>query len=149
MKKECSVASWFWTSQLNAILSPALTQIQLISFQKHLNDILEQRYSNHWYTDDPEKGHAFRSIWFHSSRIDPLLLEAAKKAGITDLSSRMQAEVIMWVDPGLVSVSYLQNPKKVNILYQDPAKQNSLPAEGVCRPMNFETTTIAVNKPEY
>ena len=40
MKKECEVASWWWTSQLNITMPPVLHSEQVLKFQKSLGRIL-------------------------------------------------------------------------------------------------------------
>jgi len=112
MQKECEVAAWWWTSQLNSNIAPPLTKEQLMSFQKSLTEILEDKYLNHWYLDEPERGSAFRSIIFDNRTVDHVLLESASRASIPNVKSRLSAEVIMWVDPQQIQIQFAHSPKR-------------------------------------
>eukprot|EP01114_Cavostelium_apophysatum_P013950 TRINITY_DN3488_c0_g1_i1.p1 TRINITY_DN3488_c0_g1~~TRINITY_DN3488_c0_g1_i1.p1 ORF type:complete len:161 (-),score=22.04 TRINITY_DN3488_c0_g1_i1:147-629(-) len=116
MKQECEAASYWWTQQLNSNVAPILSQEQISIFQKSLAEILEDKYLNHWYLDDPERGSAFRSISYDNRVIDHVLLESAARAKIPNIKSRLQQEVIMWVDPNLIQVQYGHSPKR-HVIY--------------------------------
>lgn len=104
MKKEIEVASWWWTTQLRL---NDLSQEQVLLFQNCLTDLLLQKYQNHWYEDNPLRGHAYRSILYEGNKLDSVLLQAAEKAAIKNLNDRLQATpMIMWIDPGEIEVKY-------------------------------------------
>jgi len=117
MKKEIEAASWWWTSQLNVNIAPPLTKDQLLTFHKSLCGIMEEKYSGHWYADEPNRGEAFRSIMFEKNIIDNILLESAQRAKITSLRSRIKTECIMWVDPQTVKIQYSYSGPKKLIIY--------------------------------
>jgi len=116
--KECEVASWWWASNLSPAVAPAISNGQIVTFQKCLQDILEHKYESHWYIRDPERGSGFRSIMFEGHSVDGVLLQAARNSGIQNLKQRLTTQCIMWVDPGAVKVVYSHSPKKQHVLYQ-------------------------------
>ena len=140
MKKECEAASWWWTYQLNIMVSPTLQNDNLVVFQRELCKLMELKYKNHWYMDDPERGHAFRSIMYDDGIVDSLLVTAAQKASITNLKHRLPCEVIMWCDPSSVKVQYSHTtPRKLHVVYEaqagarSPTKVASPTSGGSCR----------------
>jgi hypothetical protein len=104
MKKEVEIASWWWTSQLKL---QDLSQEQVLAFQNNLMEILLSRYMNHWYEDDPLRGHAYRSILWENNKVDPVLVAAAERSKVKDIGSRINSPpLVMWVDPGEIEVRY-------------------------------------------
>jgi len=152
MEKECQAASWFWTSQLVNTVQGAepLTKEQIIGFQTQLERALMKKYEGHWYPEEPDRGHAFRSIWADDRCVDKLLLDAAKRCGI-NLRSRIHVSCIMWCDPGSVKLQYLHEPK-VHVLYEQanpginnsPSRKNSGGARSVPGMLHFERTVLSV-----
>jgi len=118
MKKEIEAASWWWTSQLNLSIAPPLNKDQLMTFHKSLCERMEEKYSGHWYADEPNRGEAFRSIMFEKNIIDNLLLESAHRAKITSLRSRMKTECIMWVDPQTVKIQFSNSGPKKFVIFE-------------------------------
>jgi len=125
MKKECDSAAFWWANQLNTSAAPLLSQEQISSFQRVLAEILESKYLNHWYPDEPERGSAFRSIINDNRTVDQVLLEAASKAKISNLKSRLNAEAIMWVDPHQIQVQFSHSPRR-HLIYGNPISNDSM-----------------------
>ncbi|PRP88513.1 hypothetical protein PROFUN_03235 [Planoprotostelium fungivorum] len=115
--RECEVASCWWTSQLDTGVAPPLTEDQLSKFQMALQSILEQRYDNHWYPIDPERGTAYRSISSEGRSMDQVITQAARLSGIPNITGRLKVQCIMWVDPSSVKVAF-SHAKKPNIIWQ-------------------------------
>lgn len=78
MREEVDAASRWWTTQLGKTVSDE--QI-LETFRRCLGEVMTERYTGHWYEDDRLRGSGFRSVSF-DNRIDPMLITAAKRAGI-------------------------------------------------------------------
>src|SRR5690606_30831235 len=87
-------------------VTPPLSRDQIMMFQKSLSKILEVRYGGHWYMEEPDRGHAFRSISYENGKVDRLLQEAGRSASISSLEQRRASELILCIDPGHVSVNY-------------------------------------------
>jgi len=75
------------------------------TFQEELFHGLKRRCEGHWYPENPERGQGYRAL-ICAERVDTLLLNALKKAQLTSLDLRQICgeEVVMYVDPGNVSV---------------------------------------------
>jgi len=144
MRKECEAASWWWTQQLNGSIAPPLTKEQLASFQKSLADVLEDKYTSHWYIEDPERGSAFRSIIHDNRTVDHVLLEAASKSKIPNLKSRLPADVIMWVDPLQIQVQYSHSPRR-HLIYGKQGAHDHLMDPSVLRGVAMFNTGLAAN----
>jgi len=117
-RKECEISAYWWTDQLRKS-NPPLESDQISRFQKHLTEILENKYEGHWYPQDPERGSAFRSLMCEHSVIDPVLEIAAKRAGITKLRQRLPLDLLMWIDPFSVKVQFAHSTKKT-VIYEEP-----------------------------
>jgi len=75
------------------------------TFQEELFLGLKRRCEGHWYPEDPNRGQGYRAL-ICAERVDTLLLEALKKAQLStfDLRQICGDEVVMYVDPGNVSI---------------------------------------------
>ena len=74
-------------------------------FKKRLEELLLTRFENHWDTANPNKGSAYRCIRING-RLDPVIRDAAKVTGLSDISSYLPAEFTMWIDPREVSYRF-------------------------------------------
>mmetsp|Transcript_65712 Transcript_65712/g.109176 ORF Transcript_65712/g.109176 Transcript_65712/m.109176 type:complete len:242 (-) Transcript_65712:235-960(-) len=76
------------------------------AFSSRLQEVLMERYQDHWYPDEPHRGCAYRAITYAPPIIDPLLLRAAELAGVHDAAFSKQhqtePEILLWVNPGEV-----------------------------------------------
>uniref|UniRef100_A0A6B2LNB2 Anti-proliferative protein domain-containing protein n=1 Tax=Arcella intermedia TaxID=1963864 RepID=A0A6B2LNB2_9EUKA len=88
-----------------------------------LVSLMSSRFHNHWYPEDPLRGHAYRSISFDTmNEIDSLLLKAAQVADIKSLRVSMHPDiehVVMWINPGEVIVKrfYTSRPTSEDIIF--------------------------------
>ena len=74
-------------------------------FKKRLEELLVERFKNHWDPTNPNKGSAYRCIRINS-KLDPVVREAAKVTGLSNISSYLPPEFTMWVDPRDVSYRF-------------------------------------------
>ena len=79
------------------------TPHQFSHFANLANKMLQQKYQNHWYIDQPTRGQAFRALLNDESGPDPLLAQALATAGLP-LSLFGHWGVVVWIDSGSVSV---------------------------------------------
>jgi hypothetical protein len=124
---ELIAAATFWARHL-ALCVKTATHTQIKSFRDTLLDGIKKRVEGHWYDDDPTKGQGYRALICAES-IDRLLLEAAKQAQLSvDFRKLFPNEVVMYIDPGNVSVKYFTPNSRncqVQIIY--PANTSSRP----------------------
>ncbi|KAJ3039467.1 Protein btg1 [Rhizophlyctis rosea] len=76
---------------------------KLSLFRTHLTDILSQKFAQHWYPSNPSRGNAFRSISCQIGRMDPLVVEAANRAGMSEGDLFFPNDLVLWTDPFCVS----------------------------------------------
>lgn len=110
--------------EINAVLNIVSTMIetssyklanyQLVTFRKNLQLILERRFNKHWF---PIKDGGYRTLRINE-KIDPLLIEAAKKTNILESKWRHMfwLPIIIGVNPG--EVYYITEKGKSVIVYQ-------------------------------
>jgi protein Tob/BTG len=84
------------------------SQIHLERVRQTLLDILQERYSGHWYSDKPLKGQAYRCIRLrkneeHHDYIVDRLVKQLKTLNIDIESSLCKVDITLWIDPGEVS----------------------------------------------
>lgn len=102
MKTELSCACEF----LARILLSKNLPIQFIKpFSKRLEELLEARYRDHWHPENPRKGSAYRCIRING-RMDPVISEAAKVTGLSNIARYLPKEFTMWIDPNEVSYRF-------------------------------------------
>lgn len=102
MKIEVRCACEFFSRMLHTRNLP----VQFIKpFKRRLEELLVERFKNHWDPEHPNKGSAYRCIRINS-RLDPVVKEAAKATGLSDISSYLPAEFTMWIDPSDVSYRF-------------------------------------------
>lgn len=102
MKEEVHCACEFFSKMLESKNLPHQFATQ---FRLRLEELLSQRFKDHWDTKNPSKGSAYRCIRINS-KMDPIVSEAAKVTGLRDISKYLPAEFTMWVDPRDVSYRF-------------------------------------------
>ena len=103
MKTEIECACEFFSRMLQTRNLPN----QFIKpFRRRLEELLLARFQDHWDSENPHRGSAYRCIRINGSRLDPLVREAAKVTGLTDIGRYLPAEFTMWIDPKDVSYRF-------------------------------------------
>lgn len=72
-------------------------------FRRRMEELLLERYRNHWDPSDPTRGSAYRCIRINGSRLDPVVREAAKVTGLSNISEYLPSQLTLWIDPSDVS----------------------------------------------
>eukprot|EP00056_Hartaetosiga_gracilis_P019402 m.13925 g.13925 ORF g.13925 m.13925 type:complete len:297 (-) comp7674_c0_seq1:286-1176(-) len=77
----------------------------LETFREELRQLLEERYTDHWFPSNPDKGCAYRCLEWSKRFVDGSIEQAALKAGmeLPTLLSKGPSHLVLWVDPGVVS----------------------------------------------
>ena len=102
MKEEVHCACEFFSKMLESKRLPHQFASQ---FRTRLEELLSERFQNHWDTKNPSKGSAYRCIRINS-KMDPIVQEAARETGLQDISKYLPAEFTMWIDPRDVSYRF-------------------------------------------
>ncbi len=102
MKEEVHCACEFFSRMLRTKNLPH----QFVDmFRARLEELLSQRFKDHWDTRNPNKGSGYRCIRINS-KMDPVIGEAAKATGLKDITKYLPAEFTMWIDPRDVSYRF-------------------------------------------
>ncbi|CAG9770710.1 unnamed protein product [Ceutorhynchus assimilis] len=98
MKEEICAAAKFFACFLEK--SEKVPREQLSNFEKHLTDLLIERFEKHWFPDLPSKGQGYRCIRVNGiTPVDLTLETAASKSGLRYKDLRLPTELTVWVDP--------------------------------------------------
>lgn len=82
-----------------------ISQIKIQQFSTALEELLHDKYNNHWFPTNPIQGSGYRCIRITQTIMDPEIERAAKVSGVThfDLTNTLPKEFTMWIDPDEVS----------------------------------------------
>eukprot|EP00035_Acanthoeca_spectabilis_P035531 m.35178 g.35178 ORF g.35178 m.35178 type:complete len:234 (+) comp7418_c0_seq1:213-914(+) len=75
------------------------------AFRTALACSLAQKYSTHWWIEQPSRGEGFRHLSCGRDRVDPVVAQALRTAGIplSRLAAQLPRELSLWCDPGAVT----------------------------------------------
>eukprot|EP00019_Armaparvus_languidus_P010106 CAMPEP_0168579274 /NCGR_PEP_ID=MMETSP0420-20121227/120_1 /TAXON_ID=498008 /ORGANISM="Pessonella sp." /LENGTH=276 /DNA_ID=CAMNT_0008613201 /DNA_START=122 /DNA_END=952 /DNA_ORIENTATION=+ len=118
MKTEIENAIWYISKLVHNC-----TEQQTQALKDVLTEKLEERFSGHWYEDDPERGSAYRSICVENGTPERLLSEALTSVGLQENCFGPDSDFLLFIDPFHVSV---KNHGRLKVLYTSP---NSSPVK--------------------
>ena len=153
MKEEVHCACEF----LSRMLETRNLPVQFVSvFKKRLEELLLTRFKNHWDTANPSKGSAYRCIRING-RLDPVIRDAAKVTGLSDISTYLPAEFTMWIDPKEVSYRFGEEGSICNCSLDSMLRENaSSPPEwspstntSLYRSRTSSPTSVATSRSSY
>lgn len=75
-------------------------------FKRRMEELLMERYKDHWDPSNPNQGSAYRCIRINGCRLDPVVKEAAKVTGLTNISEYLPTQLTLWIDPNDVSYRF-------------------------------------------
>ena len=137
MREEVHCACEF----LSRMLETRNLPVQFVRlFKKGLEELLLTRFENHWDTANPSKGSAYRCIRING-RLDPVIREAAKVTGLSDISTYLPAEFTMWIDPREVSYRFGEEGSICNCSLDSMLENASTPPEWQSASTTITTST--------
>ncbi|KAG8310594.1 Protein btg1 [Homalodisca vitripennis] len=107
--------------QHNAHNVKRLNEEQLTLFKDSLIRLLESRYQDHWYPDQPDRGSAYRCIQINR-RMDPIVAQAIRATGCSVSSIRplFPHALTLWIDPEEISYRFGESYRgSIWILHDD------------------------------
>ncbi|KAK7112543.1 protein Tob1-like [Littorina saxatilis] len=122
MHVEVSVAINF----LISYLYNKLPRRRVDLFGDELEKGLKKKFEGHWYPDKPFKGSGYRCVRCNGENVDPVIMKAAKQAGLdlSEMKDYIPEEMTLWIDPSEVSYR-ISEKSPIKILYSDRHEDES------------------------
>ncbi|XP_030076613.1 protein BTG4 [Microcaecilia unicolor] len=113
-----------------------LSKQKIDKFASKLTSILFAKYKNHWYSENPAKGQAFRCIRINKhQRTDSVLERACAESNVDFGDLGLPKEMTIWVDPLEVCCRYGEKNRPFTIAhlegneYREISRQISIAVE--------------------
>lgn len=87
-----------------------ISEKKLDMFRSSLTNILRNRYKDHWFPENPNRGSAYRCLRINS-KMDPIIAEAINATGlhVSYFRKFFPFELTLWIDPQEVSYRIGEN----------------------------------------
>ncbi|KAI1303105.1 Protein BTG3 [Halotydeus destructor] len=125
MKDEISAAADFLARLVGK--NETLPKEKVQQFREGVNDILTDKFKDHWFPDKPTKGQAYRCIRINGNiRHEPALELVCKNIGIAYADLMMPLELTLWIDPEDVTCRFGEHKGSYCIVanFRDGNKEN-------------------------
>ena len=125
MKDEVSAASDFLTRLVGK--NENLSESTVSQFRETLNQVLLNRFKNHWFPEKPSRGQGFRCIRVNENiRRDPTLESVCQEIGIKYTDLQLPLELTLWIDPEEVTCRFGEHKGSYCVVaqFKDGNKEN-------------------------
>ena len=144
MKEEVQSAARFVCDKLKE--NQHLSDEQCELFKTTLEELMFQRFQNHWHPDKPLKGNAYRCLNINHEEcvLDPMLKEAADESfiDVEDLRFTFPDGLALWVDP--FDVSYRLGRRSICTIFKKFS--NNRPTSKTKKTMGRFSTKVAAGQ---
>ncbi|GAA5809543.1 hypothetical protein MFLAVUS_002953 [Mucor flavus] len=93
------------------------------TFKERLGELLKQRFTDHWDSQQPFRGNGYRAISNFNGELDPIILTACNKSACSSklIRTHLPRDFVLWIDP--YSVSYrVGDHGNIMTLYEDRSR---------------------------
>uniref|UniRef100_A0A8C8SCF1 Anti-proliferative protein domain-containing protein n=1 Tax=Pelusios castaneus TaxID=367368 RepID=A0A8C8SCF1_9SAUR len=126
MREEVETGTRFLSRLANR--NGQLDKGRMEQFGDHLATILQERYSQHWYPENPTKGQAYRCIRINQrQQVDESLLQACMGCGLKYSDLALPRELSLWIDPGEVCCRLGENSHYFTVSLAEGASGKGTP----------------------
>lgn len=126
MREEVETGARFLSRLVNR--HGQLDEGRMEQFGEHLAAVLRERYSQHWYPENPAKGQAYRCIRINRRhRVDESLLQACVDCGLEYSELALPRELALWIDPGEVCCRLGENSQYFTVSPSEEASGKGTP----------------------
>jgi len=125
MKDEISAAADFLTRLVSK--NECLGGDRVEQFNQELQQVLTEKFKNHWFPEKPSKGQAFRCIRINENiRREPALEQVCKNIGVEYNDLMLPLELTLWIDPEDVTCRFGEHKGAYCIVanFRDGNKEN-------------------------
>lgn len=106
-------------NSVSALVQRQRSQAEMEAFREALTEEIEQHVSKYsWRPEEPDFGSAMRAIGVDYGP-DPVLADAAEKAGFELKILDLPMKTVMWINPGTVKVAEGHSTRPVTIWRAD------------------------------
>ncbi|KAI8078273.1 uncharacterized protein B0P05DRAFT_579513 [Gilbertella persicaria] len=140
---------------LGRLLQSKVDEDTIQVFKEKLVELLKQRFTDHWDSQQPYRGNGYRAISNFNGELDPIIVKACNKAQCATslIHSNLPRDFVLWIDP--FSVSYrVGDHGNIMTLYEDRSrgrvsmKVDASPRLQYLQPQSIPVRISPPNSPE-
>lgn len=80
---------------LGRLLQPKVDLDVISTFKERLGELLKQRFTNHWDSQQPYRGNGYRAISNFNGELDPIIVDGKEFLEMTTLFSSLPKNLLL------------------------------------------------------